>query len=160
MPDLRLFCSSDMTLNKNREYLENNSQSKCIKLASKHLSLLDIRSFQLIYFKKSFNQTNLMDTSSSCSRANMNFSRMSRLSMLRSYMSKLGEKVKQVLLDTFNNKSGGGAKSNKLVYSYNAKSNNLYSINEETVDSYDIIEIKNESSLESETKPENACNSF
>lgn len=88
--------------------------------------------------------------------APMNFSRMSRLTMFRSYMSKLGEKVKQILVDVFSYAGPGGPNQGQISgtsaaglttpslaqksYVYNVRMSSLYAINEETVDSYDIIE--------------------
>lgn len=191
MPDLRVFTSSEM-----RVSLECCCATKSIQLGSKHGSLMDMRSFEWIYIKRtSVNRANLIKslkldlkssysngfpsiplnttttvvehtsetvgsgaekeavtTPSSTSQAGMaiNFSRMSKLTMLRSYMARLGEKVKQILAEVFSNanfievpnNSGSASHSSNVVpaYAFNAKTSNLYSINEETVDTYDIIE--------------------
>ena len=213
MPDLRLFSSDAF------KYNEISSSLKSIQLPSKHLSLLDIRSFELIYIKNKAQQdlirndrdsilknlkldlklkfstvppvislnantgsnlktptktdNNIPDSDEedeiyeekevgtqtdieykklrkiSLSGSNVNFSRMSRLDMLRSYMSKISERVKQIVLNTFT------ANSNDVKTSYSTLSENsvacsfnnskginsyLYSINEETVETYDVIE--------------------
>ena len=76
----------------------------------------------------------------------INFSRMSKLTMLRSYITKFGDKVKQILAEVFSNSDLNqqantvSTQSNVPNYAFNAKTNNLYSINEETVETYDVIE--------------------
>lgn len=180
MPDLRVFASDEYTIPKER--------SKSIRLASKHASLMDVRSFEWIYIKRQAEvvqstvddlikinlnliqkgakdevigepnpPTNpvlpvaLPQSSSSLSiaatAAAMNFSRMSRLTMLRTYMTKLGEKVKQILTEVFSypttNQPNPPPPSPNITdrsYGFNVRTSNLYAINEETVESYDIIE--------------------
>ncbi|CAF0793805.1 unnamed protein product [Brachionus calyciflorus] len=106
-----------------------------IQMYSKHLSLIDLKNFNFIYLEKSNikrveNEPNVEKPGP---KLNFNFSRMSRLDMLKLYMTRLGEKVKQVLKETFTNKS-------KISSNNSTLSNNLYSINEESYESYDIIE--------------------
>lgn len=164
MPDLRVF--SEQT------GLVRGSSSKSIKLVCKHASLMDMRSFEWIYIKRKAaavqnqvaslkatpNSANELgverrnddDASSESSHANalpsaVNFSRMSRLTMLRTYMTKLGEKVKQILNEVFSPPTDlavgqQSAADAQRAYAFNVRTSNLYSINEETVESYDIIE--------------------
>lgn len=229
MPDLRLFSSLDLAVS--TAYVPNeddDSSFKSIRLNSKHLSLLDMRSFEWIYIKSTTRQdihktnakridmiknlkldlklnyssmrhlagqatttttnpqpsmestaetgsvtesavdaTNQPDLSlnqqtpllsnprPSVSGPSVNFSRMSRLSMLRSYMNRIGQKVKQMLVEVFNGAEIDNHPSTaaNVNFSYNVKTNNLYSINEESIDSYEVIEIIDD---QSNPKPDQA----
>lgn len=126
MPDLRLLNFSKWT---------QTTSFKDIKLHSKHTSLMDIRSFNFVYLKNAGvrKDEKECDAEKKGPRLIYNFSRMSRLARLKCYMSRLGEKVKQVLRETFTNQL------NKTKAS-ESSSMGLYSINEELFESYDIIE--------------------
>ena len=221
MPDLRLFSSAAMgSKSPGVEFTskETSASFKRIQLNSKHLSLLDIRSFEWIYLKNQarkdvLSQKNtrqslirnmkldlkinhstdtdrlvakkpkspapvpaqeagkvsdnknepataeVCQNSASSSQSDfnvnrrislngssVNFSRMGRLAMIRSYMTRIGERVKQMVANAFNTNAEpprGVLCDSKpaKAYLYNVKTNHLYAINEETVDTYDIIEI-------------------
>jgi hypothetical protein len=224
LPDVRFFVSESMSLGKKKN--TGGQPSKQIVLLSKHLSLLDMRSFDFVYDYSANRNRNLRDkllkslkldlkpnnisqklsTSpgdvyqlhshyclhqenfdpSSSSRSDQtpviellasrtrnigkvsmcgssfSFSRMSRMHVWRSYISKIGERFKQLVTSLLNSieehsphiisknvdlhrkKSLFKAGNDDLLdFEFKASSNTLQLIDEEKiVDSYDIIEVE------------------
>jgi hypothetical protein len=157
MPDLRTLTSRTMRI---REPCEEKTSA--IKLRSKHPSLLDIKSFELNYIKSDdhlksipvkiftekqqvMNNDQEKQALQSQRKFSMNYSRMSKLEMLRSYMTRIGERIKQILVETFQtideNVSANMNKSDLKQSNDNQKL--LYAINEEeiTVNTYDTIDM-------------------
>jgi hypothetical protein len=185
MPDLRVF-------NENGDLSTGTNTYKMISLQSKHLSLLDLNSYRLVYSQtptiinnkqkcsenKVVNNSDQTETPlqvsddhlistqfnalqhrhirmSTCG-SGVNFGRLSRLAILRSYVTRIGERFKEIVRTAFSsdtddddnistNESKFDAnslkkKSNITGYGYNVSKTQLYSISEETLDSYDIIE--------------------
>ena len=170
MPDLR-----QLVPFKESSFEEEKSCS-CIRLKSKHLSLLDINSFELMYIKSedpkpenkpsetvqesgetaltsslSSTNTESCEVNSQRSRlSSVKFSRVSRLEMFRDYMSKLGERIKQILIEAFNNDNGREQDKHRSNLKF-SKLKELYSIDEEDGDAgYEIIENENKVAADGE----------
>ena len=91
----------------------------------------------------------------STSGSSVNFSRLGRLTKLKYYMNDISERFKGMIMNTFNSSTTHGISKNSLGSS---NSNQLYSICEDTVDTYDIIEV--DDILETPGVFQRECNSL
>lgn len=161
-----LFSSSYQNFHHSMPDLTRLEESCQLKLKSKHLSLPNIsKSYDIIYIKpepiKLANsiavQAEIVEEKiSSLSlpqppseeikrTSSISYSRLSRLEMLRNYVSRLGERIKQILTEAFQSDT---VTSSSTKSSYNQNNRNfkfsqlkeLYSIDESDERSYDIIE--------------------
>ena len=185
MPNLTLF-NSNFYL-KSSMANDFSSPAKSIALYSKHLSLIDLKSFQWIYIKnesslklqppnrrnlikdlkldlkidnnnvisepnqtpyviKSFTIKEKLEIKSPSSKifdsgSNVNFSRVGKLEVIRSYMSQFSNKIKKIFLNTFN--IWNNSKSNESCIDFEEK-NKLHQINYQIIGTYDIIEAEND----------------
>ncbi|CAF0825536.1 unnamed protein product [Didymodactylos carnosus] len=134
-----------------------------IPLKSKHLSLMDMKSFEWTYLKETSENAVIkrilsaknsisMSTSSAVQTVNqkeqqqsrqhgssVNFSRLSRLAMFRIYIEKLRDKVYLMVYETFQ-APPTTTNRNPLSTTNSTNTSRMPVITEETIESYDIID--------------------